>query len=396
MTTRNPSSPTTLGLALRFGGFYAVYFATLGAILPYWSLYLQDLGHAAVQIGVLVGAIQITKIFAPNVWGPLADRSGRRMGVARFTAVGTVLAFLPLFGITGFWGMLPVVALFAFFHAGPLPLVEGAVWDLVRSRGVHYGRLRLWGSLGFIVTAVGLGPILDRIGTGHLLDFLVALLAVVVVFVWLVPEPEREVQRPERGSLRAMLGRRPVWGFFAATFLMQASHGAYYGFFSILMRDAGYSGLSIGLLWGLGVLAEVVVFLFTDQLLRRVGVRAVLVASLWLAALRWMVIGATGWLPLLLAAQLLHAATFATFHAAAAQHTHDLFPPALRSSGFALYSSLAFGFGGGVGSLLSGALWDVVGGGGTFWVAGGLALAGVAVVRATGVAAGPAARAGGD
>jgi PPP family 3-phenylpropionic acid transporter len=294
--------------------------------------------------------------------------------------------------------MLPVVAVFAFFHAGPLPLAEGAVWDLVRNQGVHYGRLRLWGSLGFIVTAVGLGPVLEEIGTGHLLDFLVALLAAVAVLTWWLPEPERHAQRPQRGSLRAMLVQRPVWGFFAATFLMKASHGAYYGFFSILLREAGYSGLSIGLLWGLGVVAEVVVFVFTDQLLRRLGVRPVLVGSLLLATLRWAVIGSTGWLPLLLAAQLLHAATFATFHAAAAQHTHDLVPPALRSSGFALYSSLAFGFGGGVGALLSGMLWEPLGGLGTFWVAAALALAGVAVVYATDVAGGPPERTarGGD
>ncbi|MFP4560685.1 MAG: MFS transporter [Thiohalorhabdus sp.] len=375
-------------LAFRFGGFYFVYFATLGAILPYWSLYLESLGMVAFQIGVLVGAIQVTKIFAPNVWGPLADRTGRRLTVARFTALGTLLAFLPLYGLDTFWTMLPVVALFAFFHAGPLPLVEGAVWDVVRSRGVHYGRLRLWGSLGFILTAVALGPALDVLGYARLLDFMNALLLGILVFTFLVPEPGVAAgSGAGGGSLLATLRQRRVWGFFVTTFLMQASHGAYYGFFSIFLSENGYSGLAIGLLWGLGVLAEVVVFLYTDQLVRRFGVRSILAGSLLLAALRWMVIGTTTALAWLLAAQVLHAATFATFHAAAAHHTHELFPGRLRSSGFALYSSLAFGFGGGVGSLLSGTLWDWIGGGATFWVAGGLAALGVAVMGLTRVAA---------
>jgi len=383
----DPAAATPTGLS-RFGGFYFVYFATLGGIMPYWGLYLQSLGLAAVEIGVLVAAIQVTKIFAPNVWGPLADRSGRRMAVARVTALGALLAFLPLYGLTSFWAMLPVVAAFAFFQAGPLPLVEGAVWDLVQRYRTHYGRLRLWGSVGFIATAVGLGPLLDRLGMARLLDALVALLAAVLLFAWLVPEPGHAHASRHGGSLLGTLRRRPVWGFFATTFLMQASHGAYYGFFSILLAAHGYSGLAIGLLWGLGVAAEVAVFVYTDQLVNRFGVRSMLAGSLVLAALRWWTIGATDWLGWLLLAQTLHAATFATFHAAAARHTHDLFPGAQRSSGFALYSSLAFGFGGGVGSLLSGVLWERIGGPATFWVAAGMALAGLAVMRATGVATG--------
>jgi len=386
----DPGAATTTGLsrglAVRFGGFYFVYFATLGGIMPYWSLYLQSLGLAALQIGVLVGAIQITKIFAPNVWGPLADRTGRRMAVARGTALATLLAFLPLYGLDNFWAMLPVVAVFAFFHAGPLPLVEGAVWDVVQRYRAHYGRLRLWGSVGFIVTAVGLGPLLDWLGMVRLLDFLNALFLGVFLFTFLVPEPGGEPSSATGASLLGTLRQRPVWGFFTTTFLMQASHGAYYGFFSILMAEHGYSGLAIGLLWGLGVAAEVVVFVYTDQLVNRFGVRAMLAGSLVLAAIRWGTIGATDWLVWLLLAQTLHAATFATFHAAAARHTHDLFPGGQRSSGFALYSSLAFGFGGGVGSLLSGLLWDRIGGSATFWVAAALALGGLAVMRATGVA----------
>ena len=388
MDAESASAPAGLsrGLAARYGGFYFVYFATLGGILPYWSLYLQSLGMAAVQIGVLVGAIQITKIFAPNVWGPLADRTGRRLLVARATALATLVAFLPLYVFDSFWPMLPVVALFAFFHAGPLPLVEGAVWDAVRRHGAHYGRLRLWGSLGFIATAVGLGPALDRLGLVHLLDFLNALFLGILVLTLTLPEPAPEGPAERGGSLLATLRRRPVWGFFATTFLMQASHGAYYGFFSILMADQGYSGLAIGLLWGLGVLAEVAVFLYTDQLVHRLGVRAMLAGSLVLAVLRWWMIGATDLLAWLLVAQTLHAATFATFHAAAARHTHDLFPGSQRSSGFALYSSLAFGFGGGVGSLISGTLWDVIGGPATFWVAAGIAGLGLVMMRLTGVA----------
>ncbi len=367
-------------LAPRFAGFYCVYFATLGALLPYWSLYLESLGMGAVQIGLLVGAIQLTKVVGPNLWGPLADRTGRRMAVARGTAFLAFLAFLPLYAFQGFWAMLPVVALFALFHAGPLPLVEGAVWDLVRRLRAHYGRIRLWGSIGFIATAVGLGPLLDRHGLGLILHCLAALFLGIFLLTWLVPEPVGGGETRQAGSPFRRLRQPHVWGFFATTFLMQASHGVYYGFFSIHLQDHGFSRLVIGLLWGLGVLAEVVAFLGTDQLVRRLGVRSLLIGSLALAGFRWALIGATLQPVWLLVAQTLHAATFAVFHAAAARHTHDLFPEWERSSGFALYSSLAFGLGGGLGTLLAGSLWGLLGGSGAFVVAAGLALAGLAVM----------------
>ena len=239
--------------------------------------------------------------------------------------------------------------------------------------------------MGFIATAVGLGPYLDRAGMGHLLHVLTGLILAIFLCSLLVPEPAREPVSPGQTRLLSRLSQAPVWGFFATTFLMQASHGAYYGFFSILLQDHGYSRLVIGLLWGLGVLSEVGIFLITDQLVRRFGVRRLLAGSLGLAGARWLLIGATTQLGWLLLAQALHAVTFAVFHAAAARHTHDLFPKDQRSSGFALYSSLAFGFGGGVGTLLSGMLWGTIGGAATFWVAGGIALAGLAVMKAAGV-----------
>ncbi len=376
-------------LALGFGGFYFVYFATLGCLLPYWSLYLDSLGMGAFQIGTLVGILQLTKVVAPNVWGPLADRTGQRMAVARATALFALFAFLPLYGFRTFWAMLPLVALFAFFHAGPLPLVEGAVWDLIQRYRAHYGRIRLWGSMGFIGTAAGLGPILDRFGMEQLLHGLAALFLGIFLLTLLIPEPTRETPVSDQVSLLERLKQPPIWGFFATTFLMQASHGAYYGFFSILLQDHGYPRLIIGLLWALGVLAEVVVFLITDQLVHRFGVRRLLAGSLGLAGLRWALIGTTVQLSWLLLAQVLHAATFALFHAASARHTHDLFPPSQRSTGFALYSSLAFGLGGGVGSLLAGTLWGVIGGAATYWAASGLALMGLFVMQAGKVAVQP-------
>ena len=168
--------------------------------------------------------------------------------------------------------------------------------------------------------------------------------------------------------------------FFAAVFLMQMSHGPYYAFYSIYMEAQGYSKTLIGQLWALGVLAEVALFLVMPRLLERWGARRVLVWSLVLAGARWLLIGFfPRELPVLLLAQLLHAATFGTFHASAIHLVHHYFPGRLQGRGQALYASLSFGAGGALGSLGSGFAWETLGPTASFAVASGIALLGALV-----------------
>jgi PPP family 3-phenylpropionic acid transporter len=177
--------------------------------------------------------------------------------------------------------------------------------------------------------------------------------------------------------LRAVLRRPAIIGFFVAVFLMQASHGPYYAFYSIYMTDHGYGETLIGQLWALGVVAEVGLFVIMHRLLGRFGARRVLIASLLLAALRWLMIGfLADSLVAVLFAQLLHAATFGTFHAAGIHLVHHYFRGSLQGRGQALYSSVSFGAGGAVGSLASGYTWDGLGPGPTFAFASLVALLG--------------------
>jgi PPP family 3-phenylpropionic acid transporter len=196
----------------------------------------------------------------------------------------------------------------------------------------------------------------------------------------LVRDPDPEPHPPDQQSLGSILRRPAIIGFFLAVFLMQASHGPYYAFYSIFMKDQGYSETLIGQLWALGVLAEVGLFVVMHHLLDRFGARRVLVASLVLAALRWWLIGNfVDSLALLLVAQLLHAATFGTFHAAGIHLVHHYFRGRHKGRGQALYSSVSFGAGGAVGSLASGYAWQGMGPALTYGVAALVALLGAFV-----------------
>jgi len=178
-----------------------------------------------------------------------------------------------------------------------------------------------------------------------------------------------------------VLQRPAIVAFLAACLFMQAGHGAYYAFFSIYMEQTGYSKTVIGQLWTLGVVAEILVFLVMHRLLHRWGARRVLLASLFLAAVRWVL---TGYFPdvvwIILFAQTLHAATFGSFHAAAIHLVHQYFTGRHQGRGQALYSSLSFGAGGALGSLCSGYLWEGAGPGVTYLVAAGFSLLAFLVV----------------
>lgn len=343
----------------RLSAYYLCYFGSLGALVPYWGLYLQSRGFDALAIGQLMATLTATKIVAPMLWGHLSDRSGRRMPLVRVATLLAVLAFGGVFLAHGFWAMAAAMTLFSFFWNASLPQVEAVTFNHLGRRVERYAQIRLWGSIGFILVVALLGLQLERAALAVVPVWVATLFLGLWVSTLLIPDsPPRGHQGPAP-SLRGLLGRSEVQAFLAACFLMQLSHGAYYAFYSIHLRAAGYSSTAVGTLWSLGVLAEVLVFLVMHRILLRFGARRVLLWSLGLAALRWLLIGAfvdRVWVQVL--AQMLHAATFGTFHAAAIHLVHHYFPGRTQGRGQALYNSLGFGAGGAAGSLMGGLLWD--------------------------------------
>ena len=354
----------------RLSGFYLFYYATLGAFVPYWSLYLAGLGYAPAAIGQLMALMMMTRVVAPNVWAWIADHTGRRMPIVQLGSLAAALAFSGVFFAQHFWWLALVVMSFSFFWNASLPQVEVTTFNHLGAQPHRYGGIRLWGSIGFIVSVAGLGPLLDRFGTGLLPAALMALFSAIwLSSLWV---PERSLGHAPQGHapLRDVLSQRHVVALLAVCFLMQASHGPYYTFYSIYLQDHGYSRSLIGQLWALGVIAEIGVFVVMPRLVPRFGLRALLLSSLTLAVLRWLLIGYfVDSLPMLIIAQVLHAATFGVYHGAAIQLIHRYFRGSHQGRGQALYSSLSFGAGGAVGALYSGYIWASGGGVISFGVA---------------------------
>jgi len=364
----------------RLSGFYFFYFALLGALIPYWGLFLRDRGFDPVAIGELMAILMATKIVAPNVWGWLGDHLGHRMLIVRLASLVSVLVFAGMYLAEGFWSIALVMILYSFFWNASLPQFEAVTFSYLKERAARYARIRVWGSIGFIVTVVVLGALVERHGPEMVLPAVLSIFLLIWLSSMLVRDPDPEPHPTGQQSLGTILRRPAIIGFFMAVFLMQVSHGPYYAFYSIFMKDQGYSETLIGQLWALGVLAEVGLFVVMHHLLYRFGARKVLIASLLLGALRWVLIGGfADSLALLLLAQLLHAATFGTFHAAGIHLVNQHFRGRHKGRGQALYSSVSFGAGGAVGSLAAGYAWQGLGPEMSYAAAGAVALAGALV-----------------
>ena len=345
-------------MTVRLAAVYFAYFVYVGAAGPYLSLYLAALGRTSVQIGALLAAMQFARIFAPSLWAHDAEINRRPVRSLRLTlALGTlILALLPL--TESLWLMGLVLCLQALCAGGAMPLLEGLTIARLSERPAQYGRVRLWGSVGFVCAVTAVGAQLDLYGIGSLIATLVGALFVALLAAGTLDD--RDLAPPAGHSpWHAVLARTEVRRVLIACFLMNVAHGPFYAFFSIHLIGLGFSKTAVGLLWSLGVLAEISAFWLQPRWAGRWTMERVFAFSLACAVLRFAAIALIGAnLPGLLLVQLLHGATFGTWHVSALALLQRDCPEPLRGRAQALYMGVSFGAGGMVGSLLAGALWD--------------------------------------
>lgn len=347
-----------------FSAFYFLYFALLGAVMPFLGLYLHDeLGLAPAAIGQLMMATLAARLLAPTFWGLAGDRSGRHLDCVRVGCLMLALVWVVFAQVRHFHGLVLVLLAYSFFQGAVLAPFEAVTLQYLGPRRERYGSIRRWGSLGFIAAGLGLGLLFTALP----LAWLPALLATLALLLFAgslavpavrVPTVAKTLPAP---ALASVLGDRRVQVFLGAGFLMQLAQAPYFAFYSVYLSGQGHASGSIGSLWALAVAAEMVVFTQAHHVLQRFGAVRVLQAALLLAALRSLVLGLLPHSLLALAAmQLVQGATFAAFHCACMQLLQRHFGEGLRGRGLALYGML-WGVAGALGAGLAGGLWQIAG-----------------------------------
>jgi PPP family 3-phenylpropionic acid transporter len=371
--------------AHRLAGGYFWYFATIGLFVPYWPLFLSGRGFDSVQIGLAMGVFAAMRVVGPPAYAHWADVTGRPVQLLKAASVAALCCALTFYWLESRWAIILLLAVYSALWNGVMSVYDAYVLGRLDADSGRYGLLRLWGSLGFVAVAVAAGRGLELTG----LDALPLVLAALIGANWAtIRGLEPGVGTPtgqQRASLGPVLADRRVQVFLAVAFLMIASHGAYYSFFSLYLQRLGYSGTAIGALWAWAVIAEIGVFLLARPLLARYSLRALVVFALGATTLRWLALAL--WADsatVVFASQTLHLASFGLFHLCSVSIAQVLFPRGAAARGQALHGSVGYGLGGMVGSLVSGWLWSEVSPEAAF-VAGALAALAATALAAAGL-----------
>ena len=346
----------------RLSGFYFFYFAALGGFIPYWSLFLKDCGFNPIEIGELSALLVGTKIIAPLIWGWIADRTGKSIGIIRLAAFFSNMIGAGFIWTHGYVDFALITIGFSFFWNAMLPQFEAVTLAHLRNAPDRYSRIRLWGSIGFIVAVLGIGAVLEYYPVTCLPLIIAAFLLLNAGITFVTPEAKSlNLGKAAHGMLK-IIKMPEVLAFMAVNVLLQIAHAPYYVFYSIFLKEAQYSAMLTGFLWALGVVAEIVLFIYMRNLLKYCSLRTILLLSLVLATARWLMIGwGSEYLWVLIVAQLCHAATFGGTHVVAMCLLRRYFGEQHQGKGQALYTSLCFGLGGVLGSVYSGYYWDLLG-----------------------------------
>ncbi len=335
---------------------YFMYFGVLGIYLPFFNLYCYHLGFSGAQIGLLSGLRSAALVIFPFLWGLLADRFARRKRIYLLCNLMAALiwsfflftrSFTPMLIITGFYGI---------FYAPLISFLEAYAMDILDQDKKAYGRVRLWGSVSFILVVTALGPLIDRFGVTLIVPLILAGAFCQTAGALKLPTGPPSPKRRKESAPRMEWGRAAV--FLFSGFLMLVSHGTYYGFFSIHLEQIGLPSTFIGIAWAVAVAAEITVMFYSNRLFDHVSLERVLFFSFLMAALRWILLYRFSAPGVILASQVLHACTYGTFHMASIIYMDRLTPSGAKTFGQAANNAITYGLGLMVGFLLNGALFE--------------------------------------
>ncbi len=366
MSTSRVRIPETARPALRISLFYTAYFAMVGVYQPFFPLWLESRGLGAAEIGWVIAAGMWLRVGVNPAVMRFADwRGERRRYALRFAAASVAAAAcFPL--AAGFWPVFLVAMLFACTHGPVLPLSDNIALLTARARQLDYGRLRVWGSVAFILTSTAGGAALAGRGDGAVMTAMIGGLILVAAATAALPDTRPAARRAAGRAVGRLLRDTGFLLCAAAIACNMASHAVLMGFGTLHWEAAGHGKDIIGPLWAVGVVSEVALFALGNRVVDRLGIAGMVALGASAAMLRWAGTALTTDLWLLAPIQVLHGFTFAAAHLGGMTYLQRHIAPEISATAQGLYSSFAMAGATGLALVFSGPLYERFGGG-AFW-----------------------------
>lgn len=359
---------------------YFIYFGVMGIFLPYFNLYCFHIGFSGLQIGVLSALRTMAIILFPLFLGAIADRFQIRKPIYILCNFISTAIWAFFMFTADFWPMLVITIFYSIFYAPIISFLEAFTIDVLGKEKKSYGSLRVWGSIAFITVVIILGKVIDLYSIKIIIILIFAGSLAQAFISTKIPDTVAFKKRSYTSSAKVLLKRRIVVFLFCA-FLMLASHGAYYNFFSIHLANMGYGSTFIGITWALASFAEIIVMIKSDIIFKRYSMKNVIMFSFIVAILRWLILFFATSPVVILLSQTLHAITYGSFHVASILYIDSLTPDDAKTLGQAANNAVTYGLGLTVGFLISGCLYESMGSFALFFISAVIALVGGAVFK---------------
>jgi PPP family 3-phenylpropionic acid transporter len=345
---------------MRLSTNYFWYFGLLGLIVPFLALFLDARGFTSLEIGEILAVITATKIVAPSLWAQLADKSGQQLTIVKVGALLSLFCFSLIIWTFSYWPLMFSLAMFSLFITSILPQIEVMTLNSIRKSAKIYARIRLWGSIGFVIVAMLSGELIERYSAEAFSYIGIVILAGLFISTLLNKQPRiAKKSSVDNVSIRAKVFNRNFLLFFFAGLMLQMSFGPYYVFFALYLKNLAYSGFLIGIFIAIGVVAEIGVFVFAAIFFKSFSLKTLISMSILLTAFRWFIVGHFANSDMALAfSQLIHALSFGLYHSASISFIQQHFNANQQSRGQAIYIGGVYGVGGAIGAYVAGLLWQ--------------------------------------
>ncbi len=359
--------------------YYFITYGALSVLFPFLALFYQSQGLTGGQIGLLAAFSPIIAFFGAPLWTGAADTTRRHKLFALLSTLGVVIITFIFPGVASFGGLILMVSLWAFFYAPTGPLVDSAVLALMGDRKERFGRIRLWGTIGYGIVAPFAGNMIGRLGLKWAFWGYAILMLGGLLVINRIPFRQGHSNGSFRGGLRTLFANQPWMLFLVMVFIAGIGMATINNYLFVYMQSLGASKTLMGFALTVSTLSEIPALFFSDRLLRRFGARGMLVIAMTTIGLRLVCYALTMQPWVVLVIQLCHGLTFAVIFTAGVHFAGQIAPPGMQATTQGMFSGMLMGFGSAAGGLLGGLLLDRFSPGGMYAVVGALVLGGLVI-----------------
>jgi len=340
--------------------YYFIYYAGLASLSPFLAVYYESRGLSGSQIGLLTAISPLVGLVAAPLWSALADATRRHKLIFIFATLSVVVTSLLIYQATSMVWLIPVIISFSFLGAPIMPLMDSSTMNLLEGRKDRYGRVRMWGTLGWAVGAPITSWLVQFGGLQWSFYAYAGLVGIALLVALPIPLGQARVGVPFWSGMRTLFANRRWMFFLLIVFMMGLASPSISTYLYLYMKHIGAASL-IGLALTVSTISEIPMYYFSDRILRRFKSRGLFIIALVVYITRLLLYAFVASPGVILMLQLLHGFTSPAIWAAGIAYVSEVAPPGLGATAQGIFTGVLNGLGTAAGAYFGGVIFQAYG-----------------------------------